>query len=87
MNFFQVLPQEKQNLTSASEKQVLQQSSGVQACNFIKKRLQHGCFPVNIPKVLRTAFFTEQFLWLLFNCFSIRKNFKKRQLVEILPLI
>ena len=25
-----------------------------QACNFIKKRLQHKCFPVNIAKFLRT---------------------------------
>ena len=27
-----------------------------QACNFIKKRLQHNCFPVNIAKFLRTPF-------------------------------
>ena len=26
------------------------------ACNFIKKRLQYICFPVNTVKVLRTAF-------------------------------
>ena len=26
---------------------------GPQACNFIKKRLQHRCFPVNIAKFLR----------------------------------
>ena len=25
-------------------------------CNFIKKRLQRGCFPVNFPKFLRTLF-------------------------------
>ena len=25
----------------------------LQACNFTKKRLQHGCFPVNIAKFLR----------------------------------
>ena len=24
------------------------------ACNFIRKRLQHSCFPVNIAKILRT---------------------------------
>ena len=30
--------------------------AGLQTCNFIKKRLQHGCFPVNIPKVLGTVF-------------------------------
>ena len=26
------------------------------ACNFIKKRFQHMCFPVNIAKFLSTAF-------------------------------
>ena len=29
--------------------------AGVQACNFIKKRLQHRCFPVAIAKFLRTS--------------------------------
>ena len=28
---------------------------GLKACNFIKGRLQHMCFPVNIAKFLRTA--------------------------------
>ena len=27
---------------------------GLQACNFIKKRLEHRCFSVNIVKCLRT---------------------------------
>ena len=27
----------------------------LQACNFIKNRLQYGCFPVNIAKSLRAA--------------------------------
>ena len=31
-----------------------------QACNFIKKRLWHRCFPVNFAKFLR-IFFTERF--------------------------
>ena len=31
--------------------------AGAQACNYIKKRLQHRPFPVNIAKFLRTAFF------------------------------
>ena len=30
----------------------------LQACNFIKKRLQHGCFPVNTANFLRTVFLT-----------------------------
>ena len=29
-------------------------AAGLQACNFIKTRLHHKCFPVNIAKVLRT---------------------------------
>ena len=29
---------------------------GPQACNFIKKRLQHRCFPVKLAKFLRTPF-------------------------------
>ena len=31
--------------------------AGLQTCNFIKKRLHHRCFPVNIPKVLGTVFY------------------------------
>ena len=32
-------------------------SRGIEkACNFIKKRLQHSCFPVNIAKFLRVPF-------------------------------
>ena len=27
------------------------------ACNFFKKRLQHGCFPVKFVKFLGTVFF------------------------------
>ena len=29
--------------------------AGLNACNLIKKRLQHRCFPVNIAKSLRTS--------------------------------
>ena len=32
----------------------LNKNAGLQACNFIKKRLQHRCFLVNIAKFLRT---------------------------------
>ena len=35
----------------------------IKACNFVKKRLQHGCcFPVSIGKFLRLPFLTEH-LW------------------------
>ena len=30
--------------------------TGLKTCNFIKKRLQHRCSPVNIAKFLRTPF-------------------------------
>ena len=38
--------------------------SGLKACNFIKKRLQHKCFPANIANFFRTSFFIEH-LWRL----------------------
>ena len=39
--------------------------AGLQACNFIKKRLQRKCFPLNIAKSLRTAF--KEHLWWILN--------------------
>ena len=39
--------------------------AGLKAYNFIKKRLWHRCFPVNMAKLLRTAFFIEHLWWLL----------------------
>ena len=41
--------------------------TGLRACNFIEKRLQHRCFPVKFAKFLRAPFFTEGLLWLLFK--------------------
>ena len=41
--------------------------TGLKAGNFIKKRLQHKCFPVSIAKFLRTAFFTKQLRWLFLS--------------------
>ena len=31
----------------------------------LKKRLWHGCFPVNFVKFIRTPFYTEHLWWLL----------------------
>ena len=39
----------------------------LQACNFIKKRLQYNCFPVKFRKFLRTLVFTEHLRWLFLN--------------------
>ena len=33
---------------------VFSKIAGEQACNVIKRRLQHKCFPVKIPQFLRT---------------------------------
>ena len=40
---------------------------GLKTCNFIKKRLQHRCFPDKFVKLLRTYSFTEHLWWLLFG--------------------
>ena len=45
-------------------------------CSFIKKRLQHRCFPVKLADFFRTAFFpffTESVQWLLLIMLSVRK--------------
>ena len=34
---------------------------------WIKKSLQHRCFPVNIVKYLKKSFFTEFLLWVLLH--------------------
>ena len=39
--------------------------SGLRAFNFFKKRPQHRCFPVNVAKFLKKAFFIEHIGWLL----------------------
>ena len=40
-------------------------SWSLKACKYIKKRLQHRCFPVNIAEFLRIAIFIEHLWWLL----------------------
>ena len=42
--------------------------AGLKTCNFIKRRLQHWWFPVNIAKFLRKPTFIEQVWWLLLPC-------------------
>ena len=47
-------------------------AAGLKACNSIKKRLQHSCFPVKLAKFLKTPVFTEEFQLLLLtfdSCF------------------
>ena len=52
---------------------MLESLSGLKTCNFIQKRLQHRCFPVNIAEFLRIAVFIEHFWWLL-ECRAITLN-------------
>ena len=52
--------------------------AAVKACNFIKKRPQDRCFPVNIAKFLRASFFTEHLRWLLLDSQTFKiSNCKK----------
>ena len=51
----------------------LNKNSGLQSWNFIKKRLQHRCFPVNIVKFSRTRVLKN--IWkLLFELFPTWAN-------------
>ena len=69
--------------------------AGPQGCNFIKKRLRHRCFPVNVAKFLRTRFFTEHLRWLLQDLFSkwktsfsvIQSDFVRRATLIFINLI
>ena len=38
---------------------------GLRSATLFKKRVWHGCFPVNFAKFLRTRLLTEQPWWLL----------------------
>ena len=44
---------------------ISQAAKVVQACNFIIKRLQHGCFPVKFSKFWRTPPVTAFKIWIL----------------------
>ena len=39
----------------------------LQACNFIKKRLQYRCFPKKFAKFLRTTFFADTIYYFIFG--------------------
>ena len=38
---------------------LLNKVAGPQACNFVKKRLQHSCFPVKFAKFFKKTHFEE----------------------------
>ena len=49
---------------------IFNKAADFQASFFIKKVLQHWCFPVKFAKFLRTPFFTEFLRWLLLFLFT-----------------
>ena len=49
----------------------------LKACNFIKKRLEHRCFLVNIAKFIRTAFCMKDIRWLLLFLKDIQESKEK----------
>ena len=52
--------------------------------NFIKKRLQHRCFPVKFAKFLRTSIFTEHLRWLLLYFANLETKF--REIIHSWPI-
>ena len=48
--------------------------AGVQACSFIKKRLQHSYFPVNIVTLLKNTNFQERLQTAAANVFLFLKK-------------
>ena len=62
-------------------------SAGLQACNFIEKRLHHRCFPVNIAKFLRTPILKNVCKRLLLKLFCIKifKVFPSLTVPQFLP--
>ena len=62
--FLKVSPNLQQNICVES---LFNRDAGLQACKFIKKRLQHRYFPVNIAKFLRRPFVAKHLRWLLLH--------------------
>ena len=44
---------------------LIKKYAGLKVCSFMKKRLQHKCFPVKFVEILGTPSFIEHILWLL----------------------
>ena len=60
------------NFTKFTEKRLCQslffdKVAGLSPVTLLKKKLWHGCFPVNFVKFLRTSFYLEHLWWLLLN--------------------
>ena len=55
-----------------------QENTCVGCCNFIKKRLQHGCFPVKFAKILTTPFSQNNYG----GCFWMRRFKQQNALTD-----
>ena len=56
-------------------------AAGLQTCNFIKKRLQHRCFSMNIAKFLRTTILknNSERLLLFYSIFRIFRSVRSHK--------
>ena len=75
-------------------KSLLNKAAGPKACKFIKKWLQHRCFPVNIAKFLRTPILKNIYVRLLlsdfrkwlFRTFFLNSRFQNHPDLKILKM-
>ena len=65
---FLVVPQNSQKNTCAKVSFLIT----LQACNLLKERLWHRCFPGNFAKFLRVTFSIKAIRWLLLLIFQLR---------------
>ena len=54
----------------------------LEACNFIKKRLLHRCFPVNFAKFSRSLILEKICGWLLLYCAEFAKSQQQKTKTE-----
>ena len=72
MIFFLTFYLKKNKILRVHVKDKSSKSSGLQACNFIKNRLQSECFSVNIPSFSNSLFYGTTPVAPFELCFSIR---------------
>ena len=65
---------------------VFNKVAGLKAYNFIKNRLQHRCFPVNIAKILRTNNLKSICEWQLPKLFKTLLQSSGRMVKQKLPI-
>ena len=64
---------EKQPSADVFQVGVLKKSTVFKPSDLIKKMHLHRCFPLNIAKFLRTAFFIEDLGWLFLRRFLLKR--------------